>query len=95
MPHQLTPAQLELQAARRAAKEAKAALIAANPKAALTAEEVESRRFLKREWIDNPSAGSSKGSNKAKIVTWNVSAIPSEGECVAVLRPGCSSSLRL
>jgi len=73
---QLTAAQLEKQAARRAAKLAKAEgnlTAAARPAPKLSAEEIERRRFLRREWLElQPS--SDKGNRRARIVSWNVSA---------------------
>lgn len=77
-PYQLTPAQLEKQAARQAAKLAKAeGRIPNTPK--LSPEELERRRFLKREWLNvrssNPSSSSpSSSERKVRILSWNVSA---------------------
>jgi len=75
MPYQLTAAQLELQAARKAAKLAKAEASklapAAGTQQTLSPEEIEKRRFLRRAWISTPSS-SSAGSRRAKIITWNV-----------------------
>ena len=74
MPHQLTPAQLELQAARRAAKLAKAAARRpTSPK--LSPEDLERRRFLRREWVEVRREKGTEGSGQrsVKIVTWNVS----------------------
>ena len=75
MPYQLTAAQLELQAARKAAKLAKAEASKLAPAAAkqqtLSPEEIEKRRFLRRDWISTGSS-SAAGSRRAKIITWNV-----------------------
>lgn len=72
---QLTAAQLEKQAARRAAKLAKAenGLTAARPAPKLSPEEVERRRFLRRDWVSLPGAKQDQGRGRAKIVSWNVS----------------------
>lgn len=81
-PPKLTPAQLALQAERKAAKLAKkAAAQRANGvdgSAAQTANQLEAerRRFLRREWVPVGRAASSEaspGGKRAKIVTWNVS----------------------
>jgi hypothetical protein len=77
--HQLTPAQLQLQAERKAAKQAKAALIADGkvPAVIRSKEEVEKRRVLSREWIDVDTPGGSNQRNQAtrrsRVVSWNVS----------------------
>ena len=75
---QLTAAQLEKQAARRAAKLVQAEnglTAAARPAPKLSPEEIERRRFLKREWLDLPGTNSAQVTRKAKIVSWNVSTL--------------------
>ena len=68
MPYQLTAAQLELQAARKAAKLAGAATrAAAVPK--LSPAELERRRILKREWV---TIRQSTAKRRVRVVTWNV-----------------------
>jgi RNA exonuclease NGL2 len=69
-PPHLTAAQLAKQAERKAAKLArKAASGAAN--SVPSAEELEKRRIIKREWMN--LGPSSEGKRTAQIVTWNVS----------------------
>lgn len=84
-PHvKLTAAQLAKQAERKAAKLAKRAAAAANGNTGMSEQELARRRILKREWVDT---GSSEKSRRAKVTTWNVSAVvrsepPSGNDCV-------------
>lgn len=76
-PPQLTPAQLALQAERKALKQAKkAAAQAANGGAAPSAsatEQDDRSRFLKREWVKRGAADADAGGGRpTRIVTWNV-----------------------
>lgn len=76
-PHQLTPAQLAIQAERKALKQAKkaAAQASSNSSGSTSAptgtEQDDRSRFLIREWV---SCGSTNGSRatRTRIVTWNV-----------------------
>ncbi|GFZ46087.1 hypothetical protein JCM24511_04333 [Saitozyma sp. JCM 24511] len=76
-PPSLTPAQLALQAERRAAKLAKkAAAQAANGVGPVTPQQVleaERRKFLKREWLAvGGQNGASDSGRRVKIITWNL-----------------------
>lgn len=80
-PPTLTPAQLALQAERKAAKLAKKAAaqrangVDGNGQQNENQLEAERRRFLRREWVPVGRAASSEappGGKRAKIVTWNV-----------------------
>jgi hypothetical protein len=77
-PPSLTPAQLALQAERRAAKLAKkAAAQAANGVGPVTPQqalEAERRKFLRREWLAvGGQNGTAESGRRVKIITWNVS----------------------
>lgn len=74
--YQLTPAQLAKQAERKAAKLARAAAGGEAANGALSAQETERRRIIKREWI--PTGASAAGKLTARVVTWNVSNLPCE-----------------
>jgi hypothetical protein len=76
-PHQLNPAQLAVQAQRRAAKEAKkraaeaTALMADNGSTEASSPTV---KFLKREWIPLEGTQSREFDGRsARILCWNVS----------------------
>jgi hypothetical protein len=69
-PHSLTPAQLALQAERRALKEAKKAAAKAEAKVQTVpglANDCDKAKFLQRRWISRD-----KETKSVRIVTWNV-----------------------
>ena len=73
-PPSLTPAQLALQAERRALKEAKKAAAQAEAKAnagpiAAIQNEGDKAKFLRRDWI---ASGKHNSTRPLRIVTWNV-----------------------
>ena len=77
-PHLLTPAQLELQASRRAAKLSLARHAESSSTTQADLIKDQRRSFLRRDWIPTPNAGAITGaravggSKSVRIVTWNV-----------------------
>ena len=77
-PHSLTPAQLELQASRRAAKLSLARHAESCPTAQSYLVKEQRRSFLRRDWIPTHNAKAVTGARadsgfkSVRIVTWNV-----------------------